>query len=483
MPLEAGDPREIGGYRVVARLGAGGMGQVYLGTTRSGRRLAIKVIRADYADDPEFRRRFRQEVDAAGRVQSIYTAAVVDADPDAVRPWLATAYVPGPSLSRAVDEQGPLPVETVRVLMAGIAEALQAVHAVRIVHRDLKPSNVLLAADGPRVIDFGIARAADSTPLTRAGSRIGSPQFMAPEQATGGTVGEPADVFALGATAYYAATGKSPFGDGDPSAILYRIVHQEPDLTGCPPELLPLVGSCLAKEPDERPSVRAVLDALTENSEATALDWLPPSLTPRIRIYQEPLSAPSRSRRRLLPVAAAAVAVLATVTAITMWASADPDDAKAGPGPTTGSPSTPTPTPTRTPNPTRPAKGSYRFDRPMHRGTEWTLTLARIKVDDDTLTAYVDFRPVGRTRNLTCKGEPKNVDVLTLRGGTSVPSTKTYCSEHSTRGEWSVPLGKVHHDHAVFPLTDGLTKPFTLEYQPSMTLHGTVKGILLKSPG
>jgi serine/threonine protein kinase len=459
------------------------MGQVFLGTTRSGRRLAIKVIRADYAGDPEFRRRFRQEVDAAGRVQSIYTAAVVDADPDAVRPWLATAYVPGPSLSRAVDEQGPLPVETVRVLIAGIAEALQAVHAVRIVHRDLKPSNVLLAEDGPRVIDFGIARAADSTPLTRAGSRIGSPQFMAPEQAIGRAVGEPADVFALGATAHYAATGRSPFGDGDPSAILYRIVHQEPDLTGCPPELLPLVRSCLAKEPDERPSVRAVLDALTENSDATALDWLPPTLTPRVRLYQEPPSAPSRSRRRLLlTVAAAAVALLATATAITVWASDGPEGANAGPVPTTGSPTSSTPTPSPTPSPTRPAPGSYKFDRPMHRGAEWTLTLVRIKVDEDTLTAYVDFRPVGRARRLTCKGEPKNVDVLTLKGGRSVPSTKTYCSERSTR-EWSVPLGKVHHDHAVFPLTPGLTEPFTLEYQPSMALHGTVKGILLESPG
>jgi serine/threonine protein kinase len=461
------------------------MGQVFLGTTRSGRRLAIKVIRADYTDDPEFRRRFRQEVDAAGRVQSIYTAAVVDADPDGARPWLATAYVPGPSLSRAVDEQGPLPVETVRVLMAGIAEALQAVHAAQIVHRDLKPSNVLLAADGPRVIDFGIARAADSTPLTRAGSRIGSPQFMAPEQATGGTVGEPADVFALGATAHYAATGRSPFGDGDPSAILYRIVHQEPDLTGCPPELLPLVRSCLAKDPTERPSVQAVIEALTENGEATVADWLPPMLTPRIRPYQEPPSAPFRSRRLVLPVVAAAVALLATVTAITAWAFAGSDGTNAGPGPTTGSAVTPapTPTPTPTPSPTRPAPGSYKLDRPMHRGTDWTLTLARIEVGDDTLTAYVDFRPVGRTRRLTCKGEPHNVDVLILAGGRSVPSASTYCSDHRTRGDWSVPLGKIHHDHAVFPLTSGLTKPFTFDFQPSMALHGTVKGIILDRPG
>ena len=198
----------MAGYRLSARLGSGGMGKVYLSYTPGGRPVAIKVIRPEFAEDPDFRRRFRQEVQAAQRVQGLYTAPVIDSETDGAQPWLATAYVAGPTLAAAVAEHGPLPVQTVLLLVAGMAEALQGIHGAGIVHRDLKPSNVLLAPDGPRVIDFGIARAADAHALTGSGIMIGTPAFMAPEQATGAAIGAETDIFALGQVAVFAAMGR-----------------------------------------------------------------------------------------------------------------------------------------------------------------------------------------------------------------------------------------------------------------------------------
>jgi serine/threonine protein kinase len=285
-PLLADDPREIGGYRIVARLGAGGMGCVYLGVTQSGRRLAIKVVRPEFADDQEFRRRFQQEVAAAQRVQNLYTAPVIDADLMGRVPWLATAHVPGPSLAEVVHEEGPLPLGSVQILAAGVAEALQAIHKAGVIHRDLKPSNVLLAADGPRVIDFGIARAADATPLTRTGGSVGTPQFMAPEQALGKPSTPALDVFAFGSLVFFAATGRSPFGEGPSAAVLYRIVQGEPDLSGCPPQLTPLVAACLEKEPSHRPPLNEILNNLTAPTSSTAGDWLPPAVTQRLPSYE-----------------------------------------------------------------------------------------------------------------------------------------------------------------------------------------------------
>ncbi|TYK49194.1 serine/threonine-protein kinase [Actinomadura decatromicini] len=284
-PLEADDPPDIGGYRVLARLGAGGMGRVYLATTQSGRRLAVKVIRPEFADDPEFRRRFGQEVTAAQRVQSRYTAAVIDAQVDGPRPWMATAYVPGPSLAQAVMANGPMPEETVRTLLTGMAEALQAIHGSRVVHRDLKPSNVLLAGDGPRVIDFGIARAADTTPLTRTGMRIGSPQFMAPEQALGRDCTTAVDYFALGSVIFFAATGRTPFGDGPDTAVLFRIAHEEPNLDGCPESLRDLLRRCLDKDPAARPDAAAILAELAADTAAPSSGWLPDDVTRRLPAY------------------------------------------------------------------------------------------------------------------------------------------------------------------------------------------------------
>ncbi|MFG1687368.1 serine/threonine-protein kinase [Nonomuraea sp. NPDC049269] len=296
-PLAPDDPSEIGGYRLVARLGAGGMGQVYLARTQSGRRLAIKVIRAEFTGDPEFRRRFQQEVAAVERVQSLYTAPVVDADPQSRTPWLATAYVPGPSLDKAVARHGPLPPRTVLTLVCGVAEALRAIHAVQVVHRDLKPSNVLLSPDGPRVIDFGIAKAVDATPLTGTGIRIGTPLFMAPEQALGHPAAPPVDVFALGGLALFAATGRTPFGEGPDPAVLYRVVHDEPQLDGCPPELREVIARCLAKDPAHRPTPRALVTEL-ERYARTGPEWLPPELTHSLPAYAASPSPPPASSRR-----------------------------------------------------------------------------------------------------------------------------------------------------------------------------------------
>ncbi|WP_246102896.1 protein kinase domain-containing protein [Streptomyces piniterrae] len=278
-PLEGDDPKAIAGYRLTAKLGSGGMGKVYLSYTPGGRPVAIKVIRPEFSEDAEFRRRFKQEVQSAQRVQGLYTAPVIDADADGASPWLATAYVPGPSLSAAVAEHGRLPVPTVLLLVAGIAEALQVIHGAGIVHRDLKPSNVLLAADGPRVIDFGIARAADATSLTSSGVTVGTPTFMAPEQAAGSTITPATDIFALGQVAAYAAIGNPAFGEGTSHGVLYRIVHEEPDLTGLPEELRELVTRCLTKDASARPSVAEVIELCGAASGQTQLrrpeEWLP----------------------------------------------------------------------------------------------------------------------------------------------------------------------------------------------------------------
>ncbi|MGW0460482.1 serine/threonine-protein kinase [Streptomyces tendae] len=259
-PLQDDDPRTVAGYRLAARLGAGGMGRVYLSHTRGGRPVAIKVVRSELADDPTFRRRFGREIKAARRVKGAYTAELIDADPDGTPPWLATLYVPGPALSEAVARTGPLPVPAVLWLMAGVAEALQAIHGAGIVHRDLKPANVLLAADGPRVIDFGISLAADSTAHTATGTTIGTPQYMAPEQASGSDVTAATDVFSLGQTAAFAALGKPLYGNGPAATVLYRIVHSEPDLSGLPERLRGLLGRCLAAAPEERATPTEIVE-------------------------------------------------------------------------------------------------------------------------------------------------------------------------------------------------------------------------------
>jgi outer membrane protein assembly factor BamB/serine/threonine protein kinase len=259
--LQPGDPRVAGQFRLRARLGAGGMGRVFLGYSPAGRAVAVKVCHPEFAADPSFVRRFALEVDAARAVNGLYTAQVVDAGPDDSPPWLATSYVPGPSLLEAVGAYGPLPEPAVWRLAAGLAEALRAVHARGLVHRDLKPTNVLLATDGPRVIDFGVARALDATSLTATGITFGTPSYMSPEQAEGRPAGPASDVFALGSTLCFAAAGGTPFGDGDPPSVLDRVVRAAPALDAVPGQLRGLIAACLAKEPADRPDLAAILRA------------------------------------------------------------------------------------------------------------------------------------------------------------------------------------------------------------------------------
>jgi serine/threonine protein kinase len=254
MRLRREDPRVVGSFRLHRRLGAGGMGVVYLGSDRKGQRVALKVIRPDLAEDQEFRSRFAREVSAARRIRGGCTARLVAADLEADRPWFATQYVPGPSLHDKVADEGALGAAEVAAIGAALSEGLVAVHEAGVVHRDLKPSNILLSPKGPRIIDFGIAWATGASTLTHVGTAVGSPGFLAPEQVRGAAVTPATDVFSLGATLAYASTSDSPFGHGSSEVMLYRVVHEEAQLHGVPDALAPLVRACLAKDPEERPS-------------------------------------------------------------------------------------------------------------------------------------------------------------------------------------------------------------------------------------
>ncbi|MFE5810506.1 serine/threonine-protein kinase [Streptomyces sp. NPDC056491] len=274
-PLEAGEPRTIGAYRLLGRLGAGGMGRVYLGRSAGGRTVAVKIVHPHFATDEEFRARFRREVEAARRVGGEWTAPVLDADPEAPVPWVATGYVAGPSLDRALAGHGPLPEASVRAVGAGLARALVAVHGLGLVHRDVKPSNVMLTLDGPRLIDFGIARATDGTAsLTSTGVSVGSPGYMSPEQILGKGITGAADVFSLGAVMAFAATGRPPFTGDNSATLLYKVVHEPPELGAVPAgELRELIGACLAKAPADRPAPEAIAAAL--GGALGAPGWLP----------------------------------------------------------------------------------------------------------------------------------------------------------------------------------------------------------------
>lgn len=312
----AGFPEYAGQYRLESVLGSGGMGVVHLATSGSGLKLAVKIVHPQHAVDPEFRARFRQEVAAARRVSGAFTAPVVDADPDAERPWMATLFIDSPTLSERVREQVLEPQELAR-LAAGLAEALRDIHRAGVVHRDLKPSNVLMAPDGVRVIDFGISRPADSDLRTETGKLIGTPPFMAPEQfQRPREVGTAADVFALGAVLVYAATGRGPFDSDSHYLVAYQVVHSEPDLTGLPERLVPLVAQCLAKDPAERPSADALIVALRAVAYPTDQDtqaFIPRPRQPvadeevthrRERVATPAKAAPGRRRRTRVAVAA-----------------------------------------------------------------------------------------------------------------------------------------------------------------------------------
>ncbi|MGI5377040.1 protein kinase domain-containing protein [Streptomyces sp. CA-251387] len=290
--LGAGDPQRIGAYRLLARLGAGGMGDVYLARSDRGRTVAVKLVRRELAAQEEFRARFRQEVQAARQVGGFWTAPVLDADTEAEVPWVATGYVAGPSLQRVVGhDHGALPERSVRILAAGLAHALKDIHAAGIVHRDLKPSNVLVTIDGPRVIDFGIARALETvgeSGLTRTGALVGSPGFMAPEQVRGDRITPACDVFCLGSVLAYAATGRLPFGsvDSGAHAVMFRIAQEEPDLEGVPEGIADLVRDCLRKDPGARPTLDRILERTgaedTVSGGRSRDPWLPSALVAQL---------------------------------------------------------------------------------------------------------------------------------------------------------------------------------------------------------
>ncbi|MER7466732.1 serine/threonine-protein kinase [Streptomyces sp. NPDC097981] len=280
-PLTDDDPRWLGNHRLLYRLGAGGMGAVYLGRSPGGRTVAVKVVRADLAADPGFRARFAREVRASRALTGPGTVPMLDSDTEAAVPWLASAYVPGHTLFEALDVHGPLPEATLWRLLAGLAQALEGVHAAEVIHRDVKPSNVLLAQDGPLLIDFGIARSADETVLTGTGTVVGSPGYMSPEQAEGQRVGPASDVFSLGASLAFAATGRNPFGTGSAAQVFYRVVHHEPDIADVPPDFADVLRSCLAKEPGRRPAAAALRAAAEERRPASG-DWLPAPITASI---------------------------------------------------------------------------------------------------------------------------------------------------------------------------------------------------------
>jgi serine/threonine kinase PknH len=305
-PLSAEDPRMIGEFRLHARLGAGGMGQVYLGFSPAGRAVAIKIVHSQFARDQEFLQRFSREVAAATAVSGMYTAPVVGSGLGDNPPWLATAFVPGPPLAAVVGRYGPLPEAAVWRLAAGLAEALRAVHTAGLVHRDLKPANVLLADDGPHVIDFGISRAFQGTQLTSAGMVIGTPGYMSPEQAEGAVSGPPSDIFSLGCVLAYATTGSAPFGDGTAASILYRVVRTEPDLSKVPPGLRQLTEACLKKNPAERPDpaqLIGMISALGPAMAATLGSFWPEDVARVIAAEQA-----SQTPAGLTPPAAAAAA-------------------------------------------------------------------------------------------------------------------------------------------------------------------------------
>ncbi|MFC9475230.1 protein kinase [Nocardia sp. NPDC056952] len=351
-PLDPNDPRRIGDYRLLGVLGAGGMGKVYLGRNPGGRTVAVKVIRPDLID-AEFRARFRREVAAAQRVGGAYTAPVLDADVDARAPWLATGYVAGISLTDAVTQFGPFAEPTLLALAHGLAEALVAVHAAGIVHRDLKPSNVMLAIDGPKVIDFGIARVIADSALTTTGKFLGSPGFMCPEQVSGETLSPACDVFALGGVLTFAAAGHGPFGTAEVMQMLWRIVYEEPRLEALPSALRPLVSSCLAKDPAARPTPEQVLSELAHIGTAERTGWLPPQVvahisTSAVRLLDldfDPADPPGASQ---LDAAAISAPGWSTGTSVPNLPAANPAQVSPtgssrphGPTVTSGSPPTP----------------------------------------------------------------------------------------------------------------------------------------------
>jgi serine/threonine protein kinase len=314
------DPAVIGSFTIQGRLGRGAMGAVYLARSPGGRLVAVKVVRDELAGDAAFRARFAREIESARKVGGAFTAAVVDADPDAERPWLATEYLPGPTLQKAIDTSGPLTPGGVQSLAGGLAEALMAIHAGGLIHRDLKPSNIVLTDNGPRVIDFGIARALEEASLTATGVVVGTPGYLSPEQITGTAVGPPSDVFALGAVLVFAATGRGPFAHGNPASLLHRVVHEQPQLPPLPSPLQDVVRRCLARDPSHRPTSQELLQLLGSPAGTAILS--PPAETipfplPPTKLLPAPPQTPQPQPQAMQPQPAQPQSVQPTGAAFT----------------------------------------------------------------------------------------------------------------------------------------------------------------------
>ncbi|MFC8517690.1 serine/threonine-protein kinase [Streptomyces sp. NPDC057257] len=357
-PLSTGDPESIGGYTLLGRLGSGGMGVVYLGVSASGRQVAVKLVHGPYAQEEEFRTRFRQEIAAARKVSGAFTAPVLDADPDAERPWMATLYVPGRSLAEVVAKDGPLSLRQLRALGLGLAEALRDIHRAGLVHRDLKPGNVLMTEDGPRVIDFGISRAADHQHLTMTGNMIGTPPFMSPEQlASPRDVTPASDVFSLGSLLVFAAVGTSPFDADTPYMTGYQVMYEPPDLDGVPVELVDAVRRCLDKDPAARPEPAALHRLLQALPESDAVAPARTGTSPRPRpAPTTSVTAPARRRRPRLLLTGLGAALAVTLVGVGVAA------VKSDPSPASSSKPTATARTASLPDGWRPWRTALRYD-------------------------------------------------------------------------------------------------------------------------
>lgn len=442
-PLTPGDPPVIGRYRVHGRIGAGGMGIVYAGSAPDGMPAAIKVVREQYAADAEFRSRFRREIAAMRLIRGRCVAAVLDWDTEGPQPWFAAEYIAGPTLSEYVTAHGPFPPGPLAALAAGTAEAIAAVHAAGVVHRDLKPSNVMLAADGPKVLDFGIARSADATALTSTGLTIGSPGWMSPEQLRGEPAGPATDVFAWGLLVGYAATGRSPFGTGAPEGVAYRILAEPPDLGGLAPDMAALVSAALLKDPAARPTAAQLLEGMPPvagapapptapghdpaayvtgvlarhwNPEVAHTSPRPPLAELRAAAQAEHAAAHRRAvRRRAAVVAGAAAAVAAVLIAVNLPDKGSPSSSATGSGgpfatPTTAGAAAPTPPPSTAPAATPP-------------GTTAPPSLTVPSSARPADLTKVDWRNRGYPD--VCAFDPRPTTPIQVRGGTAPPSDGT----------------------------------------------------------
>jgi serine/threonine protein kinase len=466
-PLTAEDPREVGGYTIHGRLGAGGMGSVFLATNPDGKYLALKMIRPDLASSAEFRLRFEQEAKTAQLVKSDYTATVVAADPASPVPWLATAYISGQSLAERVAASGPLPNEQVRELGIGVAQALEAIHSKGIVHRDLKPSNVLLTASGAKVIDFGIARAPGSTELTATGQRIGSVQFMSPEQVYGQPATTASDIFAFGSLLYFAATGLTPFGSGSAYEICNRIVGQEPALDRCPAEFRPLVRACLAKNQQNRPKSPAIVGYLGPDGGPFGHFPLPSetdtatrtiSAGPRPGRPQRPARALTGSRAGIVLLAVAVI--IGSILLGHQLGSGSSSSAGRAPRPTL-------------------QPSSYAENDVIYQGQGWLVKLTSIQVDNGMLIANVTYLNQGSAEEPSCAGySDPGIDTLSIGDGPPIPAVQTFCSQNPD-AQWAVPSGGSFRSYAKFPVSAEPDHSFTLTWQEGMPVSGSAYSITI----